>query len=119
VTVELAPGTAFGGSLDMNFQVPNIHGTLDICQGSAPTCWDAAECAGQPRGDCDCDGDVDLADLYCFKANWGQSAPWTGNACCADFNQGGSVDLADLFVLKGDFSTSGYLPATGNQNCPP
>jgi hypothetical protein len=25
------------------------------------TCWEALECAGQPRGDADCDGDVDAA----------------------------------------------------------
>jgi hypothetical protein len=28
-----------------------------------PTCWSAAECAGQPNGDATCDGNINLADL--------------------------------------------------------
>jgi hypothetical protein len=118
VTVELTPGTICGGSMDENFTVPNIHGTLDIHQVSESTCWDANECAGQPHGDATCDGRVDLADLYPFKAYYGRSAPWMGNDCCADFNHDGHVSLGDLFILKAGFGTGGYSPSTGNQNCP-
>ncbi|MHC4474263.1 MAG: hypothetical protein ACYTEL_01375 [Planctomycetota bacterium] len=117
VTVELTPGTAFGGSMDMNFQVPDIFGILEIHQAE-PTCWDAGECAGQPNGDASCDGNVDLGDLYALKAAFGSSAPWTAPECCADFDQDGSVGLADLFILKANYGKTGLSPSTGNQSCP-
>jgi hypothetical protein len=87
--------------------------------GSSPTCWDPTECAGQPSGDATCDGFVNLADLFALKADFGKSAPWTANECCADFTQDGSINLGDLFALKAGFGTSGYNPSTANQNCPP
>jgi hypothetical protein len=37
---------------------------------------------------------------------------------CSDYDQSGSINLADLFILKANFSTFGYVPSTGNQNCP-
>jgi uncharacterized protein (DUF362 family) len=83
------------------------------------TCWEAAECAGQPSGDATCDGNVNLADLFALKANFGKCAPWTPSECCADFTQDGCINLADLFALKAGFGTSGYSPSTGNQGCPP
>jgi hypothetical protein len=124
VTVELTAGDDFGGSSDMNFQVPNIHGTLDIYQGSEPdpnagTCWDPAECGGQPLGDASCDGNTGLSDLFSLKAHFGRNAPWTGNECCSDFNHDDSVNLGDLFILKANYGTTGLSPSTGNQNCPP
>jgi hypothetical protein len=82
------------------------------------TCWSPTECAGQPWCDCNCDGQCNLADLFCFKASFGAGAPWAGNQCCADFNHDQSVNLGDLFVLKAGFGSSGYVPSTGNQNCP-
>jgi hypothetical protein len=85
----------------------------------APTCWSAAECAGQPNGDATCNGSVNLADLFALKANFGKCAPWTDPECCADFTQDGCINLADLFALKAGFGTSGYSPSTGNQRCPP
>jgi hypothetical protein len=42
---------------------------------SAGTCWDAAECAGQPTGDATCDGSVNLADLLALKASFGKTWP--------------------------------------------
>ncbi|MHC4477487.1 MAG: peptidoglycan DD-metalloendopeptidase family protein [Planctomycetota bacterium] len=83
------------------------------------TCWDAAECAGQPLGDATCDGNVALADLFALKAAFGKSAPWPDPECCADFDHDGSVDLGDLFVLKANYASGPYSPSTGNQNCPP
>jgi hypothetical protein len=120
VSVELTGGTSLGGSMDANFEVPSIEGAITIHQVSEPvaTCWDAYECAGQPSGDASCDGNVSLADLYALKANFGKSAPWTDNECCADFNQDGFVNLADLFVLRANHGTTGYSPSTGSQNCP-
>ncbi|MHC4476855.1 MAG: dockerin type I repeat-containing protein [Planctomycetota bacterium] len=84
-----------------------------------PMCWLASECAGQPSGDATCDGSVNLADLFALKAHFGKCAPWTPPECCADFTQDGCINLADLFALKAGFGTSGHVPSTGNQDCPP
>jgi hypothetical protein len=86
---------------------------------NAGTCWGHAECAGQTFGDATCDGNVNLADLFALKANFGKCAPWTPPECCADFTQDGCINLGDLFALKAGFGTSGYLPSTGTQDCPP
>ncbi|MHC4479175.1 MAG: right-handed parallel beta-helix repeat-containing protein [Planctomycetota bacterium] len=83
------------------------------------TCWDPNECVGQPCGDATCDGQVNLADLFALKANFGKTPPWTPPECCADFTQDGSINLADLFALKAGFGSGPYCPSTGNQNCPP
>jgi subtilisin-like proprotein convertase family protein len=48
---------------------------------NAGTCWDPAECAGQPSGDATCDGNVNLADLLALKAHFGSCAPWTDPEC--------------------------------------
>ena len=82
------------------------------------TCLDPAECAGQPSGDCTCDGWVNLADLICLKTHFGKSAPWVSNECCADFTQDGAINLADLIVLKAGFGSGPWVPATGSQKCP-
>lgn len=119
VTVELNPGTAFGGSLDENLQVPNIHGTLEIYQGSAPNCWDYTECSCQAYGDVTCDGAINLGDLFAFKDAFGQCAPWTAPYCCADLNHDGCVNLADLYIIRSGWGTHICSdPSTGNQNCP-
>jgi hypothetical protein len=120
VTVELTGGIACGGSLDENFMVPNISGTLEIHQASEPTCWDDTECPCQKYGDATCDGGLNLADLFALKSTFGRCAPWTGDQCCADFTHDGCVNLADLYILRGwhiCFDPPG--PSTGNQNCPP
>lgn len=81
------------------------------------TCWDPAECAGQPSGDATCDGVVNLNDLAALKAAWGMSAPYTAPHCGADFTQDGTVNLNDLAALKAGWGTSGYV-YTDNQTCP-
>jgi hypothetical protein len=90
---------------------------IRVCS-DASTCWDVSECAGQPNGDATCDGNVNLADLFALKADFGKCAPWTAPECCADFTQDDCVNLGDLFALKAGFGSSGYSPSTGNQSCP-
>jgi hypothetical protein len=102
-----------GGRINMG-----AYGGTDQASKSL-TCWNTSACAGQPQGDATCDGNVNLADLFAFKANWLKSAPWSGNECCADFDHSGHVSLADLFILKAGFGSSGHSPSTDNQNCPP
>jgi hypothetical protein len=82
-------------------------------------CWDPNECAGQPCGDATCDGQVNLADLFALKADFGECAPWTPPECCADFTQDGCINLGDLFALKAGFGSGPHSPSTGNQSCPP
>ncbi|MHC4500599.1 MAG: hypothetical protein ACYS21_15990 [Planctomycetota bacterium] len=120
VTVELTPGMGCGGSMDYDFQVPTITGSMTIHQLSEATCWDDTECPCQTRGDATCDGGLNLADLFALKAAFGRSAPWVADHCCADFNRDDRVDLADMYILRGwpiCFDPPG--PSTGNQNCPP
>jgi len=69
-----------GNSEDMSFM---LFTDPDPTLG---TCWDLAECAGQPSGDATCNGLVNLGDLMALKAAWGQTPPWTPPFCCADFN---------------------------------
>jgi hypothetical protein len=90
---------------------------IQVCS-DASTCWDGSECAGQPNGDATCDGNVNLADLFALKADFGKCAPWAAPECCADFTQDDCINLGDLFALKAGFGTSGYSPSTGNQSCP-
>jgi hypothetical protein len=82
------------------------------------TCWDPAECAGQPHGDATCNGWVNLGDLLALKAAWGTSAPWTPPDCCADFNQDGAVNLGDLLALKAGWGSGAHSPSTHSQGCP-
>jgi hypothetical protein len=91
---------------------------IQVCSADS-TCWEPSECAGQPNGDATCDGNVNLADLFALKADFGKCAPWTPPECCADFTQDGCINLGDLFALKAGFGTSGYVPSTGSQGCPP
>jgi hypothetical protein len=101
-----------GASEDMSFVLftdpdPNLG-----------TCWDMCQCPCQPQGDCTCNGQVNLADLFCLKAHFGKSAPWVDPECCADFTQSGSINLADLFALKAGFGLPCPAGSTGNQKCP-
>jgi hypothetical protein len=102
-----------GISEDMSFQLftdpdPNLG-----------TCWDAAECAGQPFGDCTCDGNVNFTDLGCLKVSFFLSKGQPGYNCCADFNHDNTVNFLDLGIIKVNFFTGGYVPSTGEQSCPP
>jgi len=91
--------------------------TYDGC-ASAPTCWDITECAGQPSGDANCDGGVNISDLVALKASWFKSTGQAGYNCCADFDQSGSVNITDLVILKANWFTSGYTPSNGVTACP-
>jgi hypothetical protein len=129
-TYRYGPVKLAGGSHDCYFHCEDSRGGSDRLpdSGSYPgpavfdptgTCWDTAECAGQPYGDATCDGQVNLADLYALKANFGRSAPWIAPDCSADFDHDGSVSESDLLILRDYFGTSGYTPSTLNQTCPP
>ncbi|MHC4111740.1 MAG: hypothetical protein ACYSUY_11745 [Planctomycetota bacterium] len=119
VSVELTPGTVCGGSLDQNFQVPTITGSMTIHQLSEPNCWDEVECPCQPYGDATCDGSINLGDLLALKADFGKCAPWTASECCSDYNHDGCVDLSELYILKANWGWHDCRPSTGNQTCPP
>jgi hypothetical protein len=120
VNLHLSAGTALGGSMDANFEVPTIAGQMTIYQVSEPpkNCQMHDVCPAQVMGDCTCDGRINLADLYAFKSCFGDSAPWTGPCCCCDYNNDQHISLGDLFVLKAGFGSGPYVPSTGNQNCP-
>jgi hypothetical protein len=115
------PNSPVGDELDPNGARINMgaYGGTDEASKSFRLCWHQSECAGQILGDATCDGGVNLADLFALKANFGKSAPWTDNECCADFTHDGSIDLTDVFALKYGFGSGGYSPSTGNQDCPP
>ncbi len=55
-----------------------------------------------PPGDCEDDGDVDLADYALFQAcmTGPAGAPPTGDCRCFDVNRSGTVDLADYAVIQ-------------------
>jgi hypothetical protein len=122
ITVSLGPGEGFGGSMDTNWEVPTITGSgiIVVTGWHPPTCWNQDElvCAGQSYGDSTCDGNINLADLFALKANFGKCSPWYGpGECCSDYDQSGCINLADLFKLKQNFGSSGYSPSTGSQVC--
>ena len=108
---------AAGAGVDTSLVFPADYPPINASTASG-TCWDISECPGQPMGDANCDGIVNLADLFALKAAWGQSTPWTPPYCCADFSQDGSVNLGDLFIFKLRWGTIVIGPSTGNQNCP-
>jgi hypothetical protein len=83
------------------------------------TCWDPAECGGQPFGDANCDGNVNFIDLGLLKVAFFSSVGMPNYNCCADFNHDGRVNFLDLGIEKVNFFSGGHLPATGNVNCPP
>ena len=64
-------------------------------------------------GDADGDGDVDLADMGFFEAQFGGAAPGSNSA---DFDDDGDVDLDDLAIMRGNF---GFVsPATPSAATP-
>jgi len=84
------------------------------------TCWDNVnKCFGQSKGDATCDGSIGFADLVKLKQSFGKAKGQAGYNCCADFNHDNSVGFADLVKLKQNFGTSGYVPSTSTQTCPP
>jgi hypothetical protein len=52
-------------------------------------------------GDCEPDGDVDWADLWCLASNWLNSS--CGDCNGADFNGDTNVDLYDFAVMAGNW----------------
>ncbi|HIJ53323.1 MAG TPA: hypothetical protein HPP66_09240 [Planctomycetes bacterium] len=62
-----------------------------------PICWGFV---GQPCGDSDGSGSVNIADLVALKASWFKSDPDPAYNPCADFDRSGGVNIADLVRLK-------------------
>lgn len=83
------------------------------------TCWDPLECAGQPKGDADCDGAINFIDLGLLKSVFFSCKGDGTYDCCADFNHDECVNFIDLGLLKSNFFLSGFHPATGHTCCPP
>jgi hypothetical protein len=105
-----------------------VDKTIVICSGGDLTCWTLTECPGQPNGDANCDGIVNLDDLIALKRAWGKTpADPKGKEvgqynCCADFNREGVsedvINLDDLIALKLGWGNS-YPGSTENVTCPP
>ncbi|MHC4477480.1 MAG: right-handed parallel beta-helix repeat-containing protein, partial [Planctomycetota bacterium] len=102
-----------GGRVNMG-----VYGGTAEASKSA-TCWHPSACAGQPYGDANCDGNINLADLYALKTYFATCKGDSWYNCCADFDHTECVTLGDLYTLKAYFGTSGYSPSIGNQMCPP
>ncbi|HUT29632.1 MAG TPA: PQQ-binding-like beta-propeller repeat protein [Sedimentisphaerales bacterium] len=118
-------GTYFAGDIDRNLDVD--FADLRILAAhwlewevvGEPDCWDASECAGQSLGDGTCDGVVDFEDLGRLRTAFLTCKGEADYDCCADYNHDYCCDFLDMGILKANFLTSGYAPATGNQDCPP
>ena len=122
--VVVASDALRGGTVGSPFTV-NIDiapGGVEVALpagGPDPSCWNA--CSGQPLGDADCNGAVNLDDLDLFKAAI-FTAPGSGAwNQCADFNHTCSVNLDDLDIFKANIFTGGYTsggPVPGADECP-
>jgi len=128
-TVTITANVARAGAAGVVMEDPdqavvvNLPSTCPVIIVTDPyigTCWSALnECAGQPQGDGNCDGLVNLGDLMALKAAWSASGPpWVDPKCCADFNHDHVVNLGDLMALKAGWGSGPHSPATGAQVCP-
>jgi predicted outer membrane repeat protein len=116
------PGLDFGAEPYPNGGRINMGaygGTDHASKSPWITCWEAAECPGQPFGDASCDGAIGLADLFALKAHFATTAPWLDNQCCTDLNHDNAINLADLFIFRANYGSLGHTPSTLNQACPP
>jgi hypothetical protein len=124
ITVSIAVNTIRGGVVneDAGTQTPGITGCqVELIEPdpNIGTCWDAAECGGQPLGDGTCDGGVNFGDLAQLKIAIFTTKGQALYDCCADYNHDNGVNFGDLAILKINIFTSGHTPATLNQDCPP
>ena len=69
-------------------------------------------CGGQGRlrqllfGDQDADGDVDIVDLFKFRAAFGTVLGDVNFNPAFDFNNDGKIDLFELFMFRANFGRS-------------
>jgi outer membrane protein assembly factor BamB len=118
-------GTYFAGDIDRNLDVDFADLRMLAARWlewelvDEPGCWNASECAGQSLGDGTCDGVIDFDDLGRLKRALPSCMGNPNYDCCADYNHDYCCDSVDMDILKANFFTSGYSPATGNQDCPP
>ncbi|MHC5073554.1 MAG: hypothetical protein ACYTFE_01865 [Planctomycetota bacterium] len=121
ITVEPIRGGVIdeaGASLDIDPNDPLCMVLAVNPDPNAGTCWDPADCNGQPGGDATCDGSVNLDDLRALKDAWLESKGDPAYDCCADFTQDEVVNLDDLRALKDGWLNTGLTPAIANLNCP-
>jgi hypothetical protein len=86
-----------------------------------PTCADL----GQICGDCDCDGDVDVFDIFKFSqaltnaAAWCASTPGCNRYCAADGDDDTDVDSFDIFNFVQALTAGGCpTPPTTPEDAP-
>jgi hypothetical protein len=84
-----------------------------------PYCNEVFWCGGQPKGDANCDGNVNFVDLGLLKTCFFSTKGQPNYNCCADFNDDNGCNFIDLGILKANFFSTGHTPATGTQDCPP
>jgi hypothetical protein len=110
-------------TLEITDDVAADVGTLDswclIVETSCGTCWNPTECGGQPLGDVNCDGCINVLDLGLMKPAFFSCEGDVNYNCCADLNHDECVNFIDLGTIKASFFSCGHSPATGNQACPP
>lgn len=90
--------------------------TCDFNQ--VPTCWDAAHCPAQPKGDANCNGSVNIQDVLKVRQSWLASCGDAKYNCCADATQNGSVNIQDILKVRQNWLASG-LGGDGTLDCPP
>lgn len=98
-------GDGLAGTFNGSAEAMTVHGGKLIVGGYFATAggqpatsiaaWDAPPSAGP--ADLNCDGDVNVEDLFMLLANWGECDD--PEACLGDLDGNGVVDVDDLFIL--------------------
>jgi hypothetical protein len=123
-TVTLSLDTQRGGVV---LKDPNVAPTvtlpaaLQVCPADVYACWN---CNGQPSGDCNGSGKVDITDYFLFKKAYGTASAThphgTGVGqynCCCDFNHDLKVNITDYFTFKKNYGKV-VGTACGDISCP-
>lgn len=122
VIVELVNNSDYpsGGTYEVSddwsiLRTPQFSSVI-VYQGCGELiCWD---CPGQPLGDANGDGRVNVYDLIPFKIAFGSMASIDPSYdCCADFTHDGKVNVFDLIRLKQNWGATG-LGACAYTTCP-
>jgi len=97
VSANVPRAGATGVVMEDPDQVVTVNLPVCIPVSLEPECWSYV---GQPCGDSDGSGMVNIADLVALKASWLKSTGQEGYNPCADFDHSGMVNIADLVKLK-------------------
>jgi hypothetical protein len=95
---------ALGGTIGQPDAGVMTGGSFELVGGFWALPAAGEPCAGQVRGDSNCDGGVDFDDIDCFVASLIGQDSWNAcghgegcdYACVNDINQDGSVDFDDI-----------------------